>query len=185
MSPSQFFRHYNMECCARARLTLRPGDEVEDLLRKGDHDAARDGEHTVGPLGGVVGLEGQAHLEDAITQQDEAHGTDQGEDEIGQVGHYVQGVAAAGGEGGHDKHGGGEGQTDAQGVQPLGSALELIVFQMVHVQFPPFQCRLPGRTGPRRKARFWVSSDGECRAVRRRPQCGRWRGASSSRTSGP
>ena len=49
------------------------GDQVEDLLSKGDHDAACNGEHTVGALGGIVALEGQAHLQDAEAQQDETN----------------------------------------------------------------------------------------------------------------
>ena len=57
-------------------------DEGEDLTGKGDHDTAGDGEHTVGPLGGVVALEGQAQLEDAEAQQDQADGPDQGKDEL-------------------------------------------------------------------------------------------------------
>ena len=67
------------------QLRPSPGDQGEDLLRKGDHNAARDGEHTVGTLRRVVGLEGQAHLEDAVAQQDQAHGADQGKDEVGKV----------------------------------------------------------------------------------------------------
>ena len=54
-------------------------DKGENLLRKSNDNAASDGEHTVGPLGGVVALEGQAQLEDAEAQQDQAHGADQGE----------------------------------------------------------------------------------------------------------
>ncbi len=57
------------------------GDESEDLLGEGDHNAACHGEHTVGALGGIVALEGQAHLQDAEAQQDEANGADQRENE--------------------------------------------------------------------------------------------------------
>ena len=39
------------------------GDQVEYLLGKGDHDAACNGEHTIGALGGIVALEGQTHLQ--------------------------------------------------------------------------------------------------------------------------
>ena len=77
--------------CVPGRL-LSPGDESEDLLRKSYYNAARDGEDTVGALGGVVGLEGEAHLEDAVTQQDEAHGPDEGKDEVGQAGDHGQRV---------------------------------------------------------------------------------------------
>ena len=55
----------------RSGRLLSPGDESEDLLRKSYYNAARDGEHAVGALGGVVALEGQAQLEDAEAQQDE------------------------------------------------------------------------------------------------------------------
>ena len=37
-------------------------------------DTVGDGEHTVGALGGVVALEGQAQLEDAEAKQDQADG---------------------------------------------------------------------------------------------------------------
>lgn len=64
--------------CAPSRFAHSAGDEGEDLLGKRDHNAARDGEHAVGALGGVVALEGQAQLEDAEAQQDEADGPDEG-----------------------------------------------------------------------------------------------------------
>ena len=67
-----------------------PCDEGEDLLCKGDHDAAGNGEHAVGPLGGVVALEGQAQLEDAEAQQDEADGPDEGKNEVAQICHNRQ-----------------------------------------------------------------------------------------------
>ena len=41
---------------------LSAGDQVEDLLGEGDHDAACYGEHAVGSLGGIMALERQAHL---------------------------------------------------------------------------------------------------------------------------
>ena len=50
---------------APSRFAHSAGDEGEDLLGKRDNNAARDGEHAVGALGGVVALEGQAQLEDA------------------------------------------------------------------------------------------------------------------------
>ena len=53
------------------------GDEGEDLLSEGDDDTACHRQHTVGALGGIVALEGQAHLQDAEAQQDEANGADQ------------------------------------------------------------------------------------------------------------
>ena len=51
------------------------GDKGEDLLSKGDHDTTGDGEHAIGPLGGVMALEGQAQLEDTEAQQDQADGS--------------------------------------------------------------------------------------------------------------
>ena len=54
-----------------------PRNEGEDLFCKGDHDAAGNSEHAVGPLGGVVALEGQAQLEYAEAQQNQAHCPDQ------------------------------------------------------------------------------------------------------------
>ena len=102
---------------------LSASDEGEDLPGEGDHDAARDGEHTVGPLGGVVALEGQAQLEDAEAQQDQADGPDQGKDELTQVLHDLQGIVRS--EGGDDHDGHGQHQTGEEGVGPLGAALNL------------------------------------------------------------
>ena len=55
--------------CAPSRFAHSAGDEGEDLLGKRDNNAARDGEHAVGALGGVVALEGQAQLEDVYKRQ--------------------------------------------------------------------------------------------------------------------
>ena len=64
------------------RLLTAAGDEGGDLTGKGNDDATRDGQHAVGPLGGVVALERQAQLEDADAQQDQADGTDQRKDKL-------------------------------------------------------------------------------------------------------
>ena len=45
-----------------ALIRFSTGDKGKDFLGKGDHDAARHGEHTVGSLGGIMALERQAHL---------------------------------------------------------------------------------------------------------------------------
>ena len=162
-------------------IPLSAGDQGQDLFGKGDHNAARNGEHTVGALRGVVGLEGQAHLQNAVAQQDQAHSADQGKDEVGQVVDHAQRIAAGrgcgggGSEGRHDGDGHDEGQADEQGVQPLGMALKLefILLQSVHVQCPPFRGRHPpAQTGPRRGARFLVSFDGGCKVARLRRRCG-------------
>lgn len=72
-------------------------DEVEDLLGKGHDQTACQGEKTLGTLGGVMALEGEAHLHHAPAQQNQADGTDQGKDEGGEIVHYRQRIA--GGEG--------------------------------------------------------------------------------------
>ena len=79
--------------CIRDRIStafllnfiILSGNESEDLLGKGDHNTASNGEHAVGPLRGVVALEGQAQLEDTEAQQDQADGSNQGEDELGKM----------------------------------------------------------------------------------------------------
>ena len=59
---------------------LLAGDQGENLLGKGDDNAARHGEHAIGALGGIVALEGQAYLQNTEAQQDEANGADQREE---------------------------------------------------------------------------------------------------------
>ena len=60
-------------------------DEFEDFLGEDDDNAARDGQDAVGALGGVVRLEGQADLQNAVAEQNQADGADEREDEVGQV----------------------------------------------------------------------------------------------------
>ena len=52
----------------RCEWTLS-SNQSQNLLRKGYNNAARKGEEAVGPLGRVVALEGEAHLNDAPAQR--------------------------------------------------------------------------------------------------------------------
>lgn len=54
-------------------------DQSKNFLGKGNDNAARHSEHAVGPLGRIMALEGQAHLQDAEAQQDKANGADERE----------------------------------------------------------------------------------------------------------
>ena len=72
-----------------------------------------------------MALEGEAHLEDAVTQQDEAHGPDEGKDEVGQAGDHGQRVIRR--KGGDDGEGQGQDEAGKQGVKPLCPPLEVAV----------------------------------------------------------
>ena len=110
-------------------------DEVEDLLGKGHDQTACQGEKTLGTLGGVMALEGEAHLHHAPAQQNQADGADQGKDESGEIVHYCQRIA--GGEGSGRKaadaqHGGNIGgkpvaALSAKGQGALGFVILLVV----------------------------------------------------------
>ena len=175
-------------------------DEGEDLTGKGDHDTAGDGEHTVGALGGVVALEGQAQLEDAEAKQDQADGPDQGENELAQVLHDLQGIVR--GESGDDHDGHRHHQAGKDGVGPLGAALNLLLalqgvqgllgglglLDDLHRLQSPFlhqMFRFPGRTAVPPGTSAQVFPDGGCRAAHRRQRCNGWRGDRSARTSDP
>ena len=86
-------------------------NEVEDLLGKGHDQAARQGgEKALGTLGGVMALEGEAHLHHAPAQQNQADGADQGKDESGEIVHYRQRIAggeSSGRQAANAQHGGG------------------------------------------------------------------------------
>ena len=94
---------------------------------KGDHNAPGDSEHAVGPLGGVVGLEGQANLKNPEAQQDQSHSANKRKYKIRQIADYRQRVTASSGKGGGDGHGYGHGQGDGQGVGFLSSPLHLLL----------------------------------------------------------
>ena len=66
------------------RLFL-PNYHIQDLFCKGDDDPTCQGEKPVCPLAGIMRLHRQADLHDAKSQQDQSNGSDQAEDEIGQV----------------------------------------------------------------------------------------------------
>ena len=184
----------------RPCLSSTASDEGEDLTGEGNDNAAGDGEHTVGPLGGVVALEGQAQLEDAEAQQDQADGPDQGKDELTQVLHDLEGIVR--GEGGDDHDGHGQHQTGEESVGPLGAALNLLLalqgvqgllgglglLENLHRVQSPFlrqMFRFPGQTAVPPGISVQASPDGGCRAARRRQWCGGWRGVRSARTSNP
>ena len=67
------------------RLRLRHTDGGQDLLGEEDDNAACQGQEALAPLGGVVALNGKAHLDHAPGNEDDAHSFDQAEDEGGKV----------------------------------------------------------------------------------------------------
>ena len=69
-----------------------------------------------------MGLEGQTHLEDAVAQQDQAHGADEGENEIRQFLHDGQGIV--GGEGGDSQGGHSQQEAGGESIEALGPASE-------------------------------------------------------------
>ena len=80
-------------------LGILAGDQGQDFLGEGDDNAAGQGQEAVGTLRGIVGLQGQANLDNTPAQQDQADGADQAEDELRQVVHNGQGIAAGGSSG--------------------------------------------------------------------------------------
>ena len=121
------------------------GNESEDLLGKGDHNTASNGEHAVGPLRGVVALEGQAQLEDTEAQQDQADGSNQGEDELGKVVDYRQRIVRGKGRDNHN----GQRQNEAgkQGVQFPCAALILTFSLLVSSAEITWKNGVPGMAG--------------------------------------
>src|SRR5699024_11041478 len=56
-------------------------DQVQDLFGKGDDDTAGQRQEALAALAGIMALQRQAHLNDAPAQQNQADGSDDGEDE--------------------------------------------------------------------------------------------------------
>ena len=94
-------------------------DQVQNLLGEGDDDTTGQSQEAVAPLGGVMGLQGKAHLDNAPAQQNEAHGPDQAEDKGTQIVDHGQGIA--GGVSGH-------GQTQDHGTGEYGAAVAAETF---------------------------------------------------------
>ena len=147
-----------------------------------------------------MALEGQAKLEDAESQQDQADGPDQGKDEVGQIFHDLEGVVRR--EGGDDHDGHGQHHAGEERVGPLGAALNLLLalqgvqgllgglglLDDLHRVQSPFLhqiFRFPGRTVVLPGNWVQASPGGGCRAARRRQWCGGWRGVPSTHTSDP
>lgn len=127
------------------------GDESQDLLGEGDDDAAGQGQETIGTLAGIVGLEGKAHLNDAPAQQDQAHSSDEAEDELTEVVDNGQGIG--GGEGGsghghHQRHGHNSGAVDAEALlNPAGDdgaffGIADFLLEQLHCLCSPFYLAL-------------------------------------------
>ena len=88
-------------------------DSTQNFLGKCNQQAAEHTEDSLGALGGVVGLDGHAQLDDAPAQNNDADGFDTGKNELRQVvddgkgiGVSRQGRAGQNGAQGHGKHGG-------------------------------------------------------------------------------
>lgn len=62
-----------------------PNNHIQYLLRKGDDDPAGQGQKPVGALRGIVRFQRESDLHDAESQQNETDGSDQAEDEGGQI----------------------------------------------------------------------------------------------------
>lgn len=74
-------------------------DKRQNLLCKGNDNAACKGQKTVRPLGRVVGFQRQANLHDAEAEHNHADSPYQTENEIREVVDYLNGVVS--GKGGH------------------------------------------------------------------------------------
>ena len=68
------------------------GDERKDFLGEENDNAAEEGQEAVGPLAGVMAFKGQAHLNDAETQKDNADGLDGSKDEVAELVDGLDGV---------------------------------------------------------------------------------------------
>ena len=104
-------------------------DQSKNFLGKGDHDAARHSEHAVGPLGRIMALEGQAHLQDAEAKQDKANGADERENKLTQIVDHRQRIVCGQCRncGDHHHHG----CTGKDSVDSLYLSFKVVGFQVV------------------------------------------------------
>lgn len=64
---------------------LYSADGRQDLLGKGDHQAAEQAQEALGSLAGVMALDRHTDLDDAPAKDNNADGLDSGKDEVRQV----------------------------------------------------------------------------------------------------
>ena len=64
---------------------LHRADQRQNLLGKGDKQAAEQTQQALRPLAGVVALDAHAHLHDAPAEDNDADGLDDRKDKVGQV----------------------------------------------------------------------------------------------------
>lgn len=122
---------------------LSAGDHVQDLFCERDDDATGQGEEAIGTLARIMAGKRETDLDDAPTQQDQAHRANQSEDKLGQIvddgdgiGVRIGGEAESHDEGDSQK----TGTVDPEGLHDFGRHGELIgvlVIEIVHFVFPP------------------------------------------------
>lgn len=115
-------------------------NEIKDFLCKGNDDATREGQETIGALRGVMGLQGKANLDDAPAKQDETDSSNQAKDKGAQVADNSQRIICrkrrkreAASEG-HDHH---NGTVVTKALFDLSRHGKLICF-LVHIESSPF-----------------------------------------------
>ena len=67
-------------------------DSAQNFLGKCNQQAAEHTEYSLGALGGVVGLDGHAQLDDAPAQHDHTDGLDTGKNEVAEIVDNGEGV---------------------------------------------------------------------------------------------
>ena len=120
---------------------LSAGDHVQDLFCERDDDATGQGEEAIGTLARIMAGKRETNLDDAPTQQDQAHRANQSEDELRQVVDDGDGIAVRiGGEA--EPHDEGDSQktgtVDPEAFLDFGRHGELIgvlVVEIVHFVF--------------------------------------------------
>jgi len=91
-------------------FVLSGGDQIKNLLSKGDNNTACEGQEAVCSLAGIVALERKTDLHNAEAEHDQTDCTDKTENESGQVVDHLQRVGGCGINRGHaegaDEHSG-------------------------------------------------------------------------------
>ena len=77
-------------CC----LVSLSHNHIQDLFGKSDDDPASQGQKPIGPLAWVMRFQRQSDLHNTKAQQNQTNGSDQAENEIGQVVHYANWISS-------------------------------------------------------------------------------------------